>query len=669
MICKNCGTTYGENDAFCPGCGVPIEKEVDEATVSVRTAAEVTPSAEETPKEPNPSVDNADDAAVAEGATPSVAETPMPSENVPPAVTPAKKKSKLPIVLIIIAVLVVLAALIGGAIFLVWQLIFKPDSQPVVEENTQVQEAGVEVADEDRLMYAYSHIMDLSESKTNPYAFLLQDNAAEGEMTLEVSELVAAMISPDFTAGSAKLDYQLDYSGGEGLSLLTDITVDNQDIVSFDLYMNFIEQTLALDMPGTVDKAIEMDVAELDPSLVDYCEAIASKDEEQLLALFGDPDMTKALLEEVITVVFDDLEFEASTQSLTADTVTEEMLCMEVVLTERETRDLIVEVFEHLKTSELLKQTVMSSYAMYEDGGYTAEEAYDEVVVSLEESIEWMNESEVSDDSTLTLKTWVDSKLRIRGVQLFTEGEPDDEGELYFAVAKEGDAIGAELSLSAGDQEIIVSGNGTCVDNTLNLPLDVYVNYEHILTAEITDWKTGENGTVKGSVVFSLSKDISEELLGSAAIFGEPTLVLTIDTTKDEAEFSLELVMAGATLVGLYNTTTSEEDVTVYEPAQVTTDTTAWDDVDFNVIIERLEAAGVPATEIIDMLEENFGDSSYDDYYDDYYYDDYYYDDYYDDYYLDDYYFDDYGYDDFYTDDYFDYDYPSFFGDYETFAV
>lgn len=139
----------------------------------------------------------------------------------------------------------------------------------------------------------------------------------------------------------------------------------------------------------------------------------------------------------------EDIEVEKK-ESVDICDITVDYTVLSVELTESDLVDIAGKFIDEMKNDDVLKNIAVSLDAC------TEEEWVSELDSMLEEL---ENEDTSNNDVKLNVNTYVDPNGDIRGMRLFVE----DEGDIFFAMGKDGDNLRGEFSVSESNEDTVIA--------------------------------------------------------------------------------------------------------------------------------------------------------------------------------------------------------------------
>jgi len=550
MNCKICGTPLDENATFCGNCGASAEPE-----------------------------------APAEAPAQSPAEAPAENffaEQQPEA---PKKKSKAPIIIAIVALIAVVIGVLG---FVFWDDLFGDTAVETVDDEAQ-------------LAYALTHYSEGEDMFTDKLLAEMNDTAAQGSVTLKVSEMLTSSLG--ISASEITVKYDVDYIIDEKMSMFLDAYVGQTEIVGADLYFDFAANKMVIDLPGLIEKPLEVNV---DNGGEEFAQAFASMTTANTESVKQSAEAIEAFLKIAYESLLD-IEFTSSEQVLTANGVSEEMLCFDVPLNAETIKSFAVKFLENVKNSAEIKKLFT---ATAQSAGTDAETIYNDFIDSTNEAIASVKDSNESMPSG-TIKLWVDDELVIQGLKA-TLTANNETVDLFFGCAEADGKVGLEVTANVvGAEQLKVLGSGTVANDVYNMDIELFAEGQSVATVKVSDFMSNSEGVAKGKFEIKLDSSVTEQANEEiGGLLANASVIIDFNCTETTYDFAVSLNMGGA--MELFKLSSNGEvsgDASVNVPTDVTTDLNAFSAIDPSVLITRLEEAGVPVSDLMQMIGSMSGQS------------------------------------------------------------
>lgn len=598
MICEKCGAVIKDEAKFCGYCGTkvnPVVAPIVEEPVVEETIVEVEPVIEEPVAETEPVAEEpvveagpviAETEAVVSVAEeiesePQVQETSKKKEK-------KKKSSKKP--LLIAAVLVVMLAAVA---FLFRDKIANlfVTSLPAEKQLQVVYKNSA-----DKLADASAQIIAaFKKAEMKP----TMSSHMEGKISVEVHKgMLAQMLGVDLgDVNSAEAHYKVMQQANKmGIDLV--LNLEGTKIVSANLVMDMEEGFLTMLIPELNEQALKGEFST--SSYEDMQMSTAQLEEvlETIEEMLPSEEFAKEFLPKYVEIVFKAIDkVEREEKTVKIGDISQKITVFTVVFDEDMVETIGDAVLKELKKDKDFKKEMKKIYeaaSEYSDEELAPwDEAYEELLDGIEESLESLTELDVVQDGVKFI-TWVNADNEVIGVEF----------EEYFKVqsVQKGEQVAYELCLYAEKEEAFkVVIEGTEKKDSFAGKVDFYAEGNHVINVNIeklTD--TEEKAELVMSV--SLTADMLTEMTGAEWALGDVTFKLSVTVTGNVIDSKLELKIGTLTVM----TVRTEDKVlegtpTIQVPENVVTNPEEWE-ADPTQILNNLVEAGIPQELINEFL-------------------------------------------------------------------
>lgn len=456
--------------------------------------------------------------------------------------------------------------------------------------------------------------------------------ALDATVSVRISDALVKLINT-----AAKID--LSFINNASIKL-NEVVKDNKAAVDLSLDLNkksLISANVLLDMvtgdiymaiPVLAEKYIKLNLSTLLGEEINISEMMSGANTKDILP---PKETVKALILKYYNVVMDNItEVTEAEETITANGVSQECTAYEIVLTEKQTADIVLDVMKAIADDQDIKKIVYSFINYVNDlsasvdtaDALDPDEAYNEFISELRDMIaegeEAMTNGEISDDVMLTWKTYTGKKSVILGTQI----KCNVDGEQYIVSilsAQDGDMIGNEAYVEAeGERIVYIKGEETTKDGKVSGSYDVSIDNESILIIDLADidTKSMEKGFINGSISLSPSKKLLEilqdemgmDMSVAGSILSSIALKLDVEQTESACKMTVGLINNGEEYVAIVIDGTISEGKTIEAPAaeQTTEDILTWTmSVDLNALITALEESELP-DELVNAIKDLF---------------------------------------------------------------
>ena len=408
-----------------------------------------------------------------------------------------------------------------------------------------------------------------------------------------------------------------------GLSL----DLNQKSLVSANAIMDMATSDIYMAVPVLAEKHIKLNLAALLGEEVDFSNLMSGANIKDILP---PKETVKALILKYYNVVMDNItEVTETKETLTSNSVSQECTSYEIVLTEKQAADIVLDVMKAVADDQDIKNIVYSvinyvndlSASVDAEAAINADEAYNEFISELRDVIaegeQEMAEGDITDDVMLTWKTYVGKKSAILGTQINYDFE-DEKCLISILSAQDGETIGEDVYIDVNGETVHVKGKLTEKDGKLTGSYDVVINNEYMLIIDLADidTKSLEKGFINGSISLSPSKkllQILQDELGfdlsvAGPLMSSIALKFDVEQTESSSKMTVGLINNGEEYVAIVIDGTISEGKVIEAPAaeQTTEDILTWAmSVDFNALITALDESDLP-DELVNAIKDLF---------------------------------------------------------------
>lgn len=603
MICKNCGKEVKDGAKFCASCGaeMALEEQVVTENEEVATSTEqvVEESAPIQPVE----------------ASPAFVDPFTVEENKP------NKRKLTKIVAIVLAVLV----LLGGAAFLLWDFISASFMHLMPAEKQLAYTY-------DRVAYSvtdgYSkQTKQLDKNKDKNYETKVNLTAsASDELISDISDSLGVDIDVN------KVGLQVSTFGkDEDSQLNCSVKLDDDEILAAKVIVDSLK-SVYVDVPQLSDSTLKLDVE--DDLNIDVSEAPTELISDLIYEGKPSNKQLKKILPRLVEVALETVEdAERASESVSVGDISKKVSYIEVELSEEDLVNMLLAVLKEAKDNKDMKQYICSLYEVLdkhsdEIDGFDFDDAddfYEEFCDAIDDLIDELEDADADDDEDFVWRTYVDYKYNIIGMSISTD---DEENEISYLCVSKGKTFAYEFVVVANDETVFeIEGDGKVEKNLLSSTATI--------SAAIDSDKMSKLAEIEFSQV-DVKKLAKDELVGKLEIkagkyiidsipedydIDSASIVIDFDSKELSSKSDIEFKLNGKTYISLSVSAAIEETKnSVKAPSDYTTDPDSWLDYSkAEELLDSIEDAGLYIEDII----EAYNDYNYD--YDDYYDYDYYY--------------------------------------------
>lgn len=510
MFCKNCGNPLNEGSKFCQKCGTPVGAPAERKnvtaeqpaaennaavnnTVDSKAAEQVNPAAQPTAE--NNAAENiaAEQNVNAQPEQPAVTQTqpeqPAPQQ-VQPTAQPAAgystlgveyaaadafvpdapvKKSKKGLVAAIIAIVAAVAIALG--VFVVPGLFGG-------SAKKQLKSIGTNY-----ITSFTSAMKQLTSVSDGTNAVNMEIVPGDGFYSLLSSSGYSLPENLSIKANTVQSD--------DGIHFKAALTDGVNSMLSADVIADKKSGKTFVSVPELSSKVLEIDPdSSSDSDPVNKAEI----SEQELLAVFSDPDAVEKLLTDYYGIFVDGMsDVEKDNESVSVGGVTRDCTVLTAVVSEKEITDIAVKILEKAKNDDKAERIARLFDIVSSDDDYAA--AVDKAIAELEDS-------DPSNDEAFTFKLYTADGKNACGAEFIADGD-----SVRYMAFSDGANWGYEFAgYSDGEQLFSMPGSGTVNGGRYSGDFSVNVNNQEIFEVAVEN-VTENDGKINGSMTLSTGKD------------------------------------------------------------------------------------------------------------------------------------------------------------------
>lgn len=510
MFCKNCGNPLNEGSKFCQKCGTPVGAPAERKnvtaeqpaaennaavnnTVDSKAAEQVNPAAQPTAE--NNAAENiaAEQNVNAQPEQPAVTQTqpeqPAPQQ-VQPTAQPAAgystlgmeyaaadafvpetpvKKSKKGLVAAIIAIVAAVAIALG--VFVVPGLFGGSTKKQLKSIGTNY------------ITSFTSAMKQLTSVSDGTNAVNMEIVPGDGFYSLLSSSGYSLPENLSIKANTVQSD--------DGIHFKAALTDGVNSMLSADVIADKKSGKTFVSVPELSSKVLEIDPdSSSDSDPVNKAEI----SEQELLAVFSDPDAVEKLLTDYYGIFVDGMsDVEKDNESVSVGGVTRDCTVLTAVVSEKEITDIAVKILEKAKNDDKAERIARLFDIVSSDDDYAA--AVDKAIAELEDS-------DPSNDEAFTFKLYTADGKNACGAEFIADGD-----SVRYMAFSDGANWGYEFAgYSDGEQLFSMPGSGTVNGGRYSGDFSVNVNNQEIFEVAVEN-VTENDGKINGSMTLSTGKD------------------------------------------------------------------------------------------------------------------------------------------------------------------
>ncbi len=620
MFCENCGKPTAEGQTLCPECASKFAPNQETMAADPVTTDYQTVAAD--PVFPGFETVAAESAPVAE-------EVPMFTVSAAPAAEPAQKdkkpgKSKLPLILAIIAIVLV-AAIVVVAIN--WNAIFGGKSG---KEDSAQPDSGTSINKDDPIAYLKAVEQQNMETTMSELAaaydtyleFLsssAQSSSSTSSVDIEMTETIRQLLQMALSQAGVEFDLSWvkevnltldENTQADGFAYDIGIGVNGTHIVTVQLLMDLNDMIMYIGIPELNKTFLLMDYTQLAGMDAEYLRETMTASTQLINTLAENlptGEELKTLVNTYWSIILDGItDAEKASETLEVEGVSQDVTTLSYTLSQQELGQILVTAAETAVEDETLKKIINGLSAINTASSGTEYDMYTDFTESLQEfladSEQWLAEMEGS--SSLTVNTYLDSTDAIVGREITVTAE-DQQIIMRLLTAVSGEDLGLEMSMTAdGDtMKLIASGTKESIEMEIWLP----GARSSFLTLEIENAEI-ENGNVRSALTLVPGDNMIDLLMadpeiGSVApLLASCAMEMVLESDGETTQIPrLALIAGGEELLVLSASgkITDAADITFPEGGidiNAPTSLEAWlETLVLDQIISGLEKAGLPS--------------------------------------------------------------------------
>lgn len=526
--------------------------------------------------------------------------------------TPKKSKKLLFGIIALVAVIVAAVAVILNFSLISGAVIKTFGSEDDYFQYVETKTFGVY---SDAVSEYYSDVIDNASGGT----------AAQGEFKINLGDelivLVEDSLSPDPTQKieldflkNLAFDVRTNYNGKLAYTDMA-FKIGDKAVLNADLFIDQKNQEGLVALKNLSDKYLKLPLTydEEGSALNDVGGYLC---DQEFLALLPSKEELNKMLDRYVGVMLDNIDGATkSSETLKIGEAEQKVTALEIKLSEKETVAIVDALLKEARADEELKKYIEDVAGYLEAKGSidNAGEVYNDFIESIDKTIEEITDGEFSEEETLVITEYVNSRHQVIGRKIVSEEELVFSSAIIF----EGNTFKAEI---IGSDEFKLSGSGEIQKNSVNGEFTLSVEDEEMCKFVIESLEFTEEkliGKIKAVPTLKLLEKMGLDSTEGALIsLTNPALEITFESGEKEGSFGARIVNGEKLFVGFQISTKIEEasEITLPADSNVTSDENVWaESLDFSKLIDSLKDAGVPDT--ITQALEYLLMSAYDGYY------------------------------------------------------
>ncbi len=519
MFCKNCGAENPDGALFCTSCGGALQ---------------------------NPAAD--------QPAAPVMDMAGQPEINLNTQ-GQVKERNLLPLLagIAVAAIALIVLVVLNFSTILSW---FGVMPEPRVQLNNALKN-GINSTFDD-----YDLLME------NMSLFSADPVSAAGDIKLNISDSLSQSIAGlgfgEETVNMLKginIAYQSTVNGKQSM-ITAALQVNGEALVNLSYILDAATGKQFISIPEMNEKAISIDFSELVGEM-------SLSDPEMITDLLNS-DKIKPLFLRYMEIAVNGLtSVERVKETITVEGVSQELYVLNCVLTQADAQKMVLNIMETMKNDQDIKGLIQDAEPLMKqiDETVTADTVYQQFQNSLTDAIEDLKETDTTEGIE---KITFDVMLSGKDLAGFRMDIPDTEESISIAYVKDG----KQFAYQCNADTMVITGSGE--DNgkdgiTGNYIMAVEGNQMFAIGLEKF---VAEKEQASGSITVKLGKELLTEIVDSMELgisadtvaMTDPALKITLNSTKENAEVTVALLISGAEMFGITGQSHSAEPAAITIP-------------------------------------------------------------------------------------------------------
>ena len=449
------------------------------------------------------------------------------------------------------------------------------------------------------------------------------DNARiEGNVSVSLgkqAKSLAKMYDIDLGAlDAAGFDFVYNSKGDRLMSMLA-LTMGGKDILSAEMVFDGKEGAAYVKLKELTSKVLRVEI----PDSVDIDTAKYKKALEKMLPK---PATVEKLVGKYAKIALKEIkDVDVYSDTVEVDELSQKLTVVEYTISEETLYNMGMAVVKAAKKDKDIKKIIKNIEKGYEElDAELPDDLYDEFIDALDNAEDELDSASPSDDTTVTVYSYVNGKHEVVGRKV-SLGD-DSDVEYSYVTVHDGKKFETEVKAD----KAYIYGSGTDKNDKITGEFTVYYDEDEIAVIEYENFEKNsfKKGKLKGTVRVTpgkalksmLSRKISDSSVRRIINSLDFALEVKMDVTKKGGNITYTFLVDGAEFVSLDITTKRSAGKKVSVPDGDTIDVTDEDeleefieDIDFDKVLRNLKKAGLPE-ELIDGLEDaisNIGRKDY----------------------------------------------------------
>ena len=372
-----------------------------------------------------------------------------------------------------------------------------------------------------------------------------------------------------------------------------EVSVGDRRVTGASMYMSDKKNETYITLPDITDTAL---FGEFSTAFINIGDININKDE--LIEVLPDADELEDYIKKYVGVLVDSFDgARKSTSEMTVDGITEKLVMVEINLSKKEARDMMVALLEELKKDELVLDMLVDINDIVEGEG-NIKKRYREAI---NEAIEYFEDDPYSMPSVI-YRGFINDDHRIVGREL----RINDERIFYYLTTHDKNDFATEIKTMG---QIRGAGYGSVKDGKTTATIDFTIEGKKYATLSLKDFKW-ERESASGSIIFvpsaallyKMDKTIITMHITGEVVTLEPGIEIAITGGNGSGTLGLYILMGDKRAAGISFDTKTKTPKSVKLPnIDTETDIEEWvDTFDLDTVISSLKKTSIPS----DLIKE-----------------------------------------------------------------
>ncbi len=466
MFCGKCGSEFNDDTLFCPNCGEPVSQQPEVEEILAEA------SLEEEAAAPQEFVAG-EDTAVADEVVADGSEEDVITLNTEGAEAAPKKISKLPFLIGGIAVVVVAALLAVFNWANISGFFTRTFSSPEKLHAKVYEEVVADAFDE-----ADAVIADAKNAFAN--------SGSEGVIRIELDKAVLDLIAGQGMDMSWLSDIAIAYDVSmkdSRCKISYDALLGDTKLISADQYMDMESLEHWIRIPELNDNAMYMNLSE--------SSGISKEELTKVLDAIPSEEVLSRVATRYVGILMSGFgDVEKSAETVKIDGVSQRLYLLEATMDEDDLVDILEDIIKELKKDDDVEDIIRNMEKVSGEEGL-----YDSLLESLDDAMSELDAENMDIPSfKIKLTTYLNGANEIVGIAAKYSASGISVEPFSYVTVEQGKKFATEIQFGAGDEVLLIEGNGTTGKTTTGEYVVTYQN-EEVLTVKVQDYAVDEKQT------------------------------------------------------------------------------------------------------------------------------------------------------------------------------